>query len=272
MKNIKLIFIDLDGTTIDSIKNGKKRISLKNRKLVDEARQKGIKVVVSTGRKPDGHTKVLLKDIGSESDFLAWNGSYVVQNGIVIKNESINSDLVKKIIKLVEKTNLSFIINSDIKNNCFTNNKFLKFILSFSKIKAKKYSEFIFEKPISKMMIWDFSPRKIKKFYENIKNEFSNDLEIVFTGKRNNMIEITSKNCTKGDSEILFCSNLGIKPEECAHIGDTENDMSGNKLGVLISMKNGSKRFKKTADVISKYNYKNAGLGKTIKKYILKCK
>uniref|UniRef100_UPI0034E9838C HAD hydrolase family protein n=1 Tax=Enterococcus faecium TaxID=1352 RepID=UPI0034E9838C len=44
--SIKLIALDLDGTLL----NGKKEISASNKKALQEARQQGVKVVITTGR------------------------------------------------------------------------------------------------------------------------------------------------------------------------------------------------------------------------------
>ena len=43
---IKLIAIDLDGTLLD----GQKKISLKNKEVLQEARAQGTKIVICTGR------------------------------------------------------------------------------------------------------------------------------------------------------------------------------------------------------------------------------
>lgn len=49
-KNIKLFFIDLDGTTLDNKKGINHVMSLENLKAIKEAKQDGKKIIVSTGR------------------------------------------------------------------------------------------------------------------------------------------------------------------------------------------------------------------------------
>ena len=72
---IKLIAIDLDGTLFDS----KKNISKENKEAIKLAKEKGIKIVIATGRPVNGVLPIL-EELG-----LNDNDDYVIiYNGLVI--------------------------------------------------------------------------------------------------------------------------------------------------------------------------------------------
>ncbi|MGV2393627.1 UNVERIFIED_CONTAM: HAD hydrolase family protein [Campylobacter lari] len=68
---IKLLFIDLDGTAIDSRFKGKKSISSENVAIVNLARKHDIEVVVSTGRRPSSSTNYFLNLLNSNENYIA---------------------------------------------------------------------------------------------------------------------------------------------------------------------------------------------------------
>ena len=85
MKNIRMIFFDIDGTLIDI---GKKQISEKTLEALKKLKENGIKICIATGRAP-----MLVPDFpGVEFDaFLTYNGSYCYD-----KYQDIFSNPLKK--------------------------------------------------------------------------------------------------------------------------------------------------------------------------------
>ncbi|WP_029513268.1 Cof-type HAD-IIB family hydrolase [Mycoplasmopsis primatum] len=259
-----IIFIDLDGTTLDTRKNSKRTVSDKNLEYIKKARELGIRVVVSTGRKVPEENNEIFNSLNSMNDFIAWNGSVVKQNSKIIFEKWFDDHNVSKMIQYADKNNIVTIVNSN-RNKIFSNNWFIKFLFKLGKANVQKYTKFNYNEKVYKLIFWCLSKKKLLNIYNHLIKEFNLEFEIALTGKNNNIIEITPKGCTKGLAQQLYAHNLGIDKTNCIHIGDTLNDASTvGIMGKVVAMKNASEEFKKVADIISPFSYKTAGLGKTL--------
>lgn len=101
--NIKAIFFDVDGT-IFSLKT--RSIPESTRRAIENLREKGIKVIVATGRSVNDldHIKHIEFD-----GFLTFNGGHCTTvDGEVMFREVINSDDIKNLINYSERTDVSF--------------------------------------------------------------------------------------------------------------------------------------------------------------------
>ncbi|WEV60523.1 Cof-type HAD-IIB family hydrolase [Streptococcaceae bacterium ESL0729] len=109
---IKLLALDLDGTLLDS----QKKVSDKNRWALDEARKKGVKLVITTGR-PLTSIKYLLEDldlIDPDEYSITFNGGLVQRNtGEILSKSSLSLAEIKEIHKLGSSFGLPLSILSD---------------------------------------------------------------------------------------------------------------------------------------------------------------
>lgn len=270
LKKPKIIFIDLDGTTIDLKVCRNKRISKENIAYIEKARKLGMEVVVSTGRPPIKATNVFLDPISSRENYIAWNGTSITQNGKEIFLGSFKNDVVGKIFEEIKKYKISAIFNSDNKNYAFTASWLLSIGLKWTRGKAKPYDKFKNDITINKMVLWHPLKRVLFQFANVLKEKYKGICEIAYTGKRDSVLEITPKGCSKGEAEVIFANNRGVDPNDCVHIGDTLNDATcSGHIGTLIAMKNSCSSLKMIADVISPYTNKKGGLGKTIEYFFM---
>ncbi|WP_029513269.1 HAD hydrolase family protein [Mycoplasmopsis primatum] len=269
-KKPKIIFVDLDGTTIDLKVDGHKRISEENLTLIKKAREQDIEVVVSTGRPPTSESNVFLEPMGCLDNFIAWNGTYAKQDGEVIFFEKFEKEVVDKIFQDIVKSKVSVIFNSNTKDLAFTSNWWISLKHRWTRGKAKRYFEFKNDIEINKIVLWHPKKDKIYSFGNLIKEKYKNICEIAFTGDNDEVLEITPIGCSKGLTEVRYALARGVDPQDCVHIGDTLNDATCiNNVGRLIAMKNSCKTLKMIADTISPYTNLNAGLGKTIHHFFL---
>ena len=101
--NIKAVFFDIDGTLF-SLKT--KSIPESTQKALKNLRQRGIKVIVATGRSINDlhHIKHLEFD-----GFLTFNGGYCMTiDGEVMFRQTIHSEDIKNLIRYSEKSAVSF--------------------------------------------------------------------------------------------------------------------------------------------------------------------
>ncbi|MNK32516.1 Sugar phosphatase YidA [compost metagenome] len=100
---IKAVFFDIDGTLF-SFKT--KSIPESTRKAIKDLREKGIKVIVATGRSINDldHVKHIEFD-----GFLTFNGGYCMTvDGNVMSRQVINTDDIKNLIDYSERSDVSF--------------------------------------------------------------------------------------------------------------------------------------------------------------------
>ncbi|MCT4469511.1 HAD-IIB family hydrolase [Mycoplasma sp. HS2188] len=267
IENIKLIFIDLDGTSLDY---KRKLLSKKNLEIIEKCRQNGIRVIVSTGRGLNQKTKDILNQINDPSNIIAWNGAKVLMDGKEVFSSSIPTQIIKQISILIKKYKVTTIVNSDFKNSTYTNSMMIKLLTKLKGGMAKPIESFTYNFEIFKFIFIPKNKKLFLKFKNELTSKFGDQLNILNARSYSTFIEVTNINASKGLGEVLFSKLNNISPENCVHIGDTMNDSTTvGKVKHVIAMKNASAEFKKMANFISPYDYKNGGLAKTINHFIL---
>lgn len=112
---IKALFFDIDGTLVSFKTHAIPESAIK---AINEAREKGIKVFISTGR-----PKITINNLGKLDfdGYITMNGAYCFagKDEVIYKN-SIPADDVKTVVNMVKKTSLSCIFVQE-KKMCICN-------------------------------------------------------------------------------------------------------------------------------------------------------
>lgn len=245
----KLVAIDLDGTLL----NSEGEVSKENRDAIKLATEKGIYVVLCSGRITTS-VKNISQDIGLDKYLISGNGAelYDIQNNEIIYNNNISKELALKIIKFCEENSIYYSLfaensiiaptlnhnvlvynseNSKKELNKKTNINITQNIYeyienstanSFSKITICDNNKTIFKGIINKL-------RKFKNVEvldvahmcnKTINNgEDKINLQYYYT-------EITSKSVNKWNAILKLAELLNISQNEIACIGDNINDKS----------------------------------------------
>ncbi|UUD35234.1 Cof-type HAD-IIB family hydrolase [Mycoplasmopsis caviae] len=272
MKKPKIIFIDLDGTTIDKKTKFKKDISQINQEGIRKLKEKyDLDIIVSTGRGVLEATKTLASKCGNNQSFVAWNGAKVIKNNEEIFSVSIEPQIVEEIFKLAKKWKMSIIVNSDFRGGLYSNSPLLKLAAYFKKGKCFKLSEWTNESEVYKLLFVNFCKKKIHLFAKELEKLWPSDLNVSISGFKNEFLEVTSSFASKGTSNKYLAKSFGVEPSECWHVGDSQNDSSTIKhMGYVIAMKNSVPEFKQKADFVSPFSNKNGGLFKTLESLLSK--
>lgn len=272
----KMVCIDMDGTLL----NSKKSISLENRKALKEAYERGVHIIICTGRNPKNaiYSSELL---GVKCAVIANNGAWVIgedKKSIIIK-DSLSFTKCLNIMELCKRYGVVPSFHS--KDRVYWPSKFRKALCNLilnksvpkehrvQNIYVKGREEWIniFKRnSIGKCIIIDLNPKKLKA----IKKELLNlkKYEVFNSGKY--ALEINNYGVTKGRAVKLLARKYNIKREEIICIGDNENDLSMIEYaGLGVSMGNAIEKVKKKADYVTDSNDKN-GVAKVIHKFILK--
>lgn len=272
--NISLIAIDMDGTMLDD----DHKVSERNKEAINRATEKGVKVVISTGRIYTS-ARYYSRLLGISTPIIACNGAYVCEHdrSKVIYEKSIPLNLCKSIIKLFEEAGVYY--------HLFDNDNFYTKELNHS---SRKYYEWnlkqkeedrininIIESPMSileekdariyKFVVVDEDQEKLDYVRDSLLR--TGELEIVSSWKHN--IEIMAKGVSKGKALEELNRILNISKDSVMAIGDNYNDISMlNFAGLPISMGNGEPKVKELAKYITDTNNKD-GVAKAIEKFVL---
>lgn len=266
---IKLVTIDLDGTLFDKNKN----ISIENLNAINLAKQKGVYIVLATGRPISGVLPTLKKlNLCSDNDYvITYNGAKVfnVKTKEVIASSTISGKTVKELYAESKRLNVNFHAfraNEELitpKHNPYTDveskiNHIEDHLFDFNKILDD--DQFI------KAMMVD-SEENINRIIPMVNQEFKDNFSMVRSSKI--FLEFLNKNTHKGHALCKLANFLNIDLKDTMAIGDAGNDIEMIKLsGIGVAMENAFADVKEIADYITTSN-ENDGVSNAIFKFIL---
>ena len=284
---IKLIASDMDGTLL----NHNHKIPKENVKLINFAKNQGIKFVVATGR---AYYEALpaLNEENINCDVISFNGGIVYdKNGNII---SITPMLPKDLyytIEILKSFDISYQLYT--KNTIYTTsietdiNAYIDLIRSngyepdVEHLRAEAQQKldvgyitevenielYLNEKENPPIKIIAIS-NDISKL-ENAAKLLSENTSISVTSSGANNIEIMHKNATKGEALKEIAKIYGINLENAVAIGDNLNDQAMlDIVGYSIAMKNGNTILKEQAKYVTKKTNSEGGVADTIFKLI----
>lgn len=271
----KLIAIDMDGTVL----NSEHEVSEFNKKILNEVKDKNIKVVISTGR-IFVSARYYAKLLGISTPIISCNGAYIngpINNDNIIIENPIEKEDVMYILKTLEE--------NDLKYRFYDAENF--YARSYDSI-TQKYVEWnkklkvedrinieITESPfeiierenvqILKFVVMDEDDDKLEKIKKILLDNAN--IDIVTSWEKS--FDIMYKGVSKGSALKQLCDKLKIDRNEVIAIGDNENDMSMIEYaGLGIAMGNAEEIVKNIADYITDDN-DNDGVAKAIQKFIV---
>lgn len=269
MENIKLLALDLDGT----LTNSKKEVSKTNKEYIRKAQDKGIQIILASGRPVIG-----VKGIADTLDLWKQGGYILAYNGGQIIDCKSGKDMVKQIIPLeyvhgicnvINKYNVFPLTYDDTGVICENDtDKYVQKEAYNNSIKVRKVESLEQEvsEPVVKFMVVG-EPEELNKAYGYLRNIFDGILNVFFSEPY--FLEITPLGIEKASALEKLTSLLYMTKDNLMACGDGLNDIPMLQFaGLSVAMENAYDDTKKYADFISKSNEEN-GVAFAIKKYIL---
>ncbi|WAA09058.1 sugar-phosphatase [Fervidibacillus albus] len=266
----KLIAIDIDGTLI----NDEHEVTKEVFDAIQAARNKGVKVVLCTGRPIGGVQPYIEKlQLNREEDFVITYNGALVQNTYtkeIVSQCSLNYGDLKTLYELsVELDTPMHFFDTE---RMYTPNKDISkyTIFETSMTKVPLHYRTIAEIPedivIPKIMYID-EPERLDRTIAAIPDSIRENYSLVKSMPF--FYEILHKSVSKGNAVKQLAEKLGIKREEVMAIGDNGNDVSMIEYaGCGIAMGNAIPELKKVADFITSSNNED-GVAKAIEKFVL---
>lgn len=269
MSDIKLLALDLDGT----LTNSKKRVSEKNKKYIKKAQDKGVKIILASGRPVIG-----IKSVSDELDLGQQGGYILAYNGGQIIDCKTGEDLVKETIAMKYVHDICDVINKfNVYPLCYDNtgvicendiNKYVQKEGYNNSIPVKKVEclEAMISEPVVKFMVVG-APEELNKVYAYLKGKFEGELNLFFSEPY--FMEITPLGIEKASALNCLAEMLGITKEQIMACGDGLNDIPMLEFaGLSIAMENAYNETKRVADYIVSSN-EHDGVAEAIKRFIL---
>ncbi len=288
----KLIAIDLDGTLL----NSQGEISDENRLYLKKTIDRGIEVVLASGRPIDSVENLSL-EIGANKYLISGNGAvvYGIQEKEILYNKFLSKAQVLNIIKMckdnsiycnvyteneiiAESLNYNILFyyrenaNKDEEKRTKINivNDMYKYIESsqvekYLKITVCDDSQLIFNSILRKLKtISDVDVLDVSHMSRKIIKDGTERIQIEYF-----YTEITNRNVNKWEAIKYIIEKDGIAPEEVVGIGDNINDKEMIEYaGLGVAMGNSSPDVKAVAQIVVADNNSD-GVAEAIKKYIL---
>lgn len=265
---IKLIASDIDETIIrhDQI------VPYRNKKAIREAIEKGVIVMLATGRGP-----YEIFDIPEQAGVVANDRYVICCNGAVILNV--------KTREVVDVLDMDFSYARNVFNYAYEN-KLTFYIytldqkyglnLSDETIVAEKHIniietdniDFLENETILKVIIKNEDMNFLQALEVDIARITNYELEITYSS--NMYMEINARGVNKAVALKKVCDHYKISMEDVLAIGDNYNDVAMlEAAGTSVAVKNARLQVKESADYVTVHDHNDGAVGEAIEKFVL---
>ncbi|MCY9189236.1 Cof-type HAD-IIB family hydrolase [Bacillus mojavensis] len=241
--DIKLIAIDMDGTLL----NDEQLISDENRKAIREAEDKGVYMVISTGRTLMT-CRELAESLELSSFLITANGSEIWDSNFnLVERKLLHTDHIKMMWDLRNKHNTNF------------------WASTVNKVWRGEFPENITDHEWLKFG-FDIEDDDIRN---EVLAELRKNKELEITNSSPTNIEVNALGINKAAALAKVSEKLGFTMEHVMAMGDSLNDIAMIKeAGLGVAMGNAQDIVKETADWITDTNIED-GVAKAIRHWVL---
>ena len=266
----KLIALDIDGTLL----NSSNQVTDSVKKAIKESKEKGVKVVLCTGRPLKGVENYLEEfNLREEGDYVTtFNGALVQDShtGESISHLTLDyndlCDLYELSLEIGSRshfydTRTLYTFNKDVSDYTVYES-----YLTGSHLNVTTIDQIPKDIAVSKFMMIDH-PEILDECIKKIPKKFYEKYTIVRSMPF--FLEILNSNANKGAGISLLSEELGIKQDEVICVGDAGNDKHMIEYaGLGVAMGNATDDIKEIANYVTRTNDED-GVAHVINKFIL---
>lgn len=275
MEGIKIIALDLDGTLLDS----EKRLSEENRRALEQAADKGIEIVPTTGR-----IYAIIPEVVRQLPFINYaitvNGAelYDVKNDRVLAKNELPWE---KAVEIME-----YLDGFDVVYDCYQNgggymtkayldkvgdyltSDYFKEIYAKSRTPVPELKAYLRDKGdgVQKLQFCTKDQALRAFLLQDLQERFDGvavSAALAFNG------EINDEKGHKGGALTKLCAHLGCTMENVMTIGDGANDITMLQMaGVSVAMENAAPEVKAAAKYVTA-SCDESGVAQAIQKFCL---
>jgi Cof subfamily protein (haloacid dehalogenase superfamily) len=262
----KLIAIDLD----DTLLGADHQISEPTKEVIKQAQERGIKVVIATGRM-HASAKPYAQQLGLTGPIITYNGALTkkVASGDVVEHKPVSLELTKEIAGYAQNNDLH--LNLYLNDNLYFNqdSSEAKYYQDLAGIKGEVIREDLdqfIDQASTKLIIIDEDDR-VQEVLAELQSKYVDRLHI--TTSKSVFVEIMNPEVNKGQAVANLAEKYGYQASEVIAIGDSYNDQEMLEYaGLGVAVDNAWPEVKESADYITKA-HDEEGVAEVIKKFVL---
>jgi hypothetical protein len=258
-----LIALDLDGTLLDS----QERISLRNRRAIENALAAGIRIVLVTGRGVDMPIRVS-RELGLNLPVICCHGALTKDFGAnrTLGHIPVPMQYAKPMIEFSERKGLSVAIYAE---------EFF-YRLEGSKLhmddmrgpawrEVKTFAEVMHTAPTFIRFMGRESVAAMEEEFRDLPLHFKHETWLDFVE-----CAVTSRDATKQRALARLCADFQVPPERVLAIGDSRNDVPMLRwAGVGVAMANALPEVREAVKYVTAGNEED-GVAEAIERFALK--
>lgn len=252
----KAIFIDIDGT----LRNSKRQLTDKTREIVKKVTEKGILVILCSGR-PRKHAENVSRQANASKYIITSNGSgiYDYEDNKTISINCMDKQECIELYKIAESISAKIMMNGE-------SGRVVNRITDFDgteKQLDQTIEEYVENNNIEQCVITDRDFQKIKKIKPlieklkkvEIKNQHKSLTDETTPKEGNIYYDIADIQSNKGNAIIKLCKLLNIDLKDTVAIGDEYNDLSMFQIvGYSVAMGNANEKIKAQVNEVTLSN------------------
>lgn len=273
MKQVKAIFLDMDGTVLRE----DNRMSSFTADTIASLREKGLKVFLATGRAYEEIEMLMPKNVEFDG-MISSNGTRGHIQGKVLFEHDLSVNTVQNIVQQAQQSNIYYEV-FPFSEPRFALKKDQDWMLTLvegekpstvyesewlSRLEAIEHKltwrdDIPTDIGYSKMYLFHPDLTKIYKFRTQMLEQ-SEDLKIEVSNSTPNNVETMAYQINKGTGIQEMCDHYGIDIEETLVMGDSDNDRAMFKVGeVTVAMNNASASIKALTTHVTEYDNNQDG-------------
>ncbi|SCL82106.1 haloacid dehalogenase-like hydrolase, putative [Plasmodium chabaudi chabaudi] len=258
--NVKIVFSDLDGTLL----NDHHKVSKLNLETLEKAKNKGIKIVIATGRPIYTANYLIGEDIKKNNLSLVpgiyLNGCTTYgPNGDIIIDNYIDKKLIMDIYNFSKENNLAnrMVWYSSEKTYTFEMNEYIDQYMTLEPIIPDIIDEeTLKDTKIYKILI-SLNEQNLPSVLKMYQDKFSDRISV--TNPVKTYVELFHYNTNKFEGVKALCKHFDISLNDALAIGDGDNDIEMLKgVGTSIAVQNAASVTKESAKYVGPSNEDDA--------------
>ena len=277
----KAIFLDMDGTLL----NSEKEVSDYSIKILKEIKQKGIEIILISGRCNKSIEHIVKNRINNKDEIIRYiistDGTMIkdLKENKIIYQSSLNEKLVKELIYKSYNFDTAFYIiteNDMYKDNrmneyqketdrWYINGEFYNIENNLKTIDFNDFSKK--NEKVNRILFFSMNLDKLKEINENIlKND---EIQTLFRKDfKDYQLLLISNKYSKAIGIIEMCKYLNLSTKDTIAFGDSDNDIEMLEIvGDGIAMKNAKIDLK--TNKITEFTNNEDGVAKYLEKMLL---
>ncbi|MDQ3011550.1 MAG: Cof-type HAD-IIB family hydrolase [Acidobacteriota bacterium] len=283
---VKLLALDIDGTLLTP----RGEITPRTSQAINEARQRGVFVVLVTGRR-FGSARELVLRLELDIPLVSHNGALTknIETLETVDFHPLDADTAREIIKIGRQQNVDMICCDDphgmgtmvIEGISEKNRAMHRYLDKYrdAVVEVPDLLDYVQTAPIQMMFSGCCDP--IDEFAETLaeamggpsSNSSGNKIQLFKTRYRSvdlSILDVLSTTASKGSSVAAVAKQHGIAREEIMAVGDNHNDLTMLRYaGLGVVMANAEDELKQIGFALTTSNEED-GVAQAIEKYILK--